>query len=237
MKIEKINDNQLRCFITKEELAARKMKISELAYGTEKARGLFREMMRYASKNFGFESDDLPLMIEAIPLSPDIMLVTVTKIAFPDELDSRFAYFSESDFEESLSKSSAYSPDILYSDGFGLPTHSDAVDILKSASDTESDVSGITRHFVFDDMDTVISACKLISGIYRSPNSLYKDSAGSYHLILEMGMHRPDEFNRVCNCLCEFGIMQEPDTNSFTRISEHGKLIARPDAVGALSML
>ena len=45
MKIEKVNDNQIRCTLTKEDLADRQLKLSELAYGTEKAKVLFRAMM------------------------------------------------------------------------------------------------------------------------------------------------------------------------------------------------
>ena len=45
MKIEKVNDNQIRCTLTREDLDSRHLKLSELAYGTEKAKSLFREMM------------------------------------------------------------------------------------------------------------------------------------------------------------------------------------------------
>ena len=36
MKIEKVNDHQIRCTLTKADLADRELKISELAYGTLK---------------------------------------------------------------------------------------------------------------------------------------------------------------------------------------------------------
>lgn len=36
MKIEKINDNQIRCTLTRDDLAQRQLKLSELAYGSEK---------------------------------------------------------------------------------------------------------------------------------------------------------------------------------------------------------
>jgi adapter protein MecA 1/2 len=62
MKIEKLNENQIRCTLTHADLAARHLKLSELAYGTEKAKSLFRDMMQQASFDFGFEgrftSDD-----------------------------------------------------------------------------------------------------------------------------------------------------------------------------------
>ncbi|MBO1680892.1 adaptor protein MecA, partial [Bittarella massiliensis (ex Durand et al. 2017)] len=45
MKIEKINENQIRCTLTRADLEDRHLKISELAYGTEKAKSLFHDMM------------------------------------------------------------------------------------------------------------------------------------------------------------------------------------------------
>ena len=36
MKIEKINDNQIRCTLTRDDLAQRQLKLSELAYGSER---------------------------------------------------------------------------------------------------------------------------------------------------------------------------------------------------------
>ena len=95
MKIEKINDNQIRCTLTREDLDSRHMKLSELAYGTEKAKMLFRELMQQASYQFGFNADDIPLMIEAVPISSDAILLIVTKVEYPEELDTRFSRFSE----------------------------------------------------------------------------------------------------------------------------------------------
>lgn len=94
MKIEKISENQIRCTLSHQDLADRELKISELAYGTDKAKSLFREMMQQASFQFGFEADDIPLMIEAIPISRETLILVITKVEDPDELDSRFSKFS-----------------------------------------------------------------------------------------------------------------------------------------------
>ena len=59
MKIEKLNENQIRCTMTHAALAARHLKLSELAYGTEKAKSLFRDMMQQASFDFGFEAENI----------------------------------------------------------------------------------------------------------------------------------------------------------------------------------
>ena len=96
MKIEKVNDHQIRCTLTKADLADRELKISELAYGTEKAKSLFRDMMQQAAIKFGFEAEDIPLMIEAIPLNSDCIVLIITKVEDPEELDTRFSKFAPS---------------------------------------------------------------------------------------------------------------------------------------------
>lgn len=96
MRIEKVNENQIRCTLTKEDLANRKLKISELAYGSEKAKSLFRDMMQQASFEFGFEAEDIPLMIEAIPVSAECIVLIITKVEDPEELDTRFSKFAPS---------------------------------------------------------------------------------------------------------------------------------------------
>jgi adapter protein MecA 1/2 len=104
MKIEKLSENQIRCTLNKSDLASRQLKISELAYGSEKAKELFRDMMQQASYELGFETEDIPLMIEAIPVSADCIVLIITKVVDPEELDTRFSKFSPSysddDFED-----------------------------------------------------------------------------------------------------------------------------------------
>lgn len=120
MKIEKLSDNQIRCTLKKSDLTSRHLKISELAYGSDKAKELFRDIMKQAAYEFGFEADDIPLMIEAIPVSSECIVLIVTKVDDPEELDTRFSKFSPSDSEDD---------DIDYPDG------PDDFDTLSTISD------------------------------------------------------------------------------------------------------
>ena len=94
MKIEKISENQIRCTLTRADLAERQLQLSELAYGTEKAKSLFHDMMQQAAFEFGFEADNMPLMIEAIPTSADSIVLIITKVEDPEEIDARFSKFA-----------------------------------------------------------------------------------------------------------------------------------------------
>ena len=100
MKIEKLNENQIRCTLNKSDLASRHLKINDLAYGSDKAKELFRDMMQQASFELGFEAEDTPLMIEAIPISAECIVLIVTKVDNPEELDTRFSRFSPSDSDD-----------------------------------------------------------------------------------------------------------------------------------------
>ena len=81
MKIERVNENQIRCTLNQADLASRQLKISELAYGSEKAKELFRDMMQQASYEFGFEAEDIPLMIEAIPVSANTSAIVPSHLS------------------------------------------------------------------------------------------------------------------------------------------------------------
>lgn len=115
MKIERINDNQIRCTLTGQDLADRHLHLSELAYGSDKAKRLFRDMMQQASCELGFEAEDIPLMIEAIPLSGGSIMLNITKVEYPEELDTRFSNFT--DYGEELENFETDSADSPASEG------------------------------------------------------------------------------------------------------------------------
>ena len=80
MKLERLSENQIRCTLYKSDLADKELHLTELAYGTDKAKELFRELMQQASSELGFEVDNVPLMIEAIPVSPECLILVITKV-------------------------------------------------------------------------------------------------------------------------------------------------------------
>lgn len=92
MKIERISENQIRCILTKQDLQERNLKLSELAYGSERAKALFREMMEQANMDFGFEAEDIPIMIEAIPASRGAIVLVITKVEDPEEFEDRLSH-------------------------------------------------------------------------------------------------------------------------------------------------
>lgn len=219
MKIEKLSDTQIRCTLNKNDLASRKIKISELAYGTEKAKDLFRDMMQQASYEFGFEADNLPLMIEAIPMSSESIVLIITKVEDPEELDTRFSRFSpyydgeeEDDFDQygdydyDFEDASFHPAEEIGSGGFQRLSDI-AEDVTAQTKNNAKDNSANIRIFLFSDFKSVERTAYLLKELYFGENTLYKDEkSNTYYLVLMRSEHSTNDFNRICNTISEYGL-------------------------------
>lgn len=246
MKLERVNDHQIRCTLTKADLADRQLKLSELAYGTEKAKSLFRDMMQQASYELGFEANNIPLMIEAIPLSSESIILIITKVEDPEELDTRFANFAPTIHDEDdeavneIFKSvSEEIPEVL--DLFKKITSevSKNPELLEEAKERiieqANSAAELSRAFVFDTLADVIKAVGVISRVYGGRSSLYKNESDErYVLAISKSSHTTEEFNRICNVLSEYGTMGKstPATEAF--FEEHHNCIIADKAIETL---
>ena len=96
MKLERISENKIRCTLTGNDLSSRQIMLAELAYGSDKARQLFRDMMDLAAEELGFETEDMPIVVEAVPMANGSIVLTISKVENPEELDARFSRFTPS---------------------------------------------------------------------------------------------------------------------------------------------
>ncbi len=207
MKIERINENQIKCTLSRSDLASRQIRMSELTYGTEKTRGLFQDMMEQASNEVGFEARDLPLMIEAIPVSMDCIVLMITKVEDPEEMDTGFSSFTHLNDEG------------LEEDAPALPEQPE-----------------MERLFSFASLDTVIDFAHRMNGIYNGVNSLYKDKGGNrYYLLLSMSSHDIREFGMVCNSALEYGNKELMSFARDAYLEEHFDIIIRDNALQHLA--
>ena len=258
MKLEKISDNQIRCTLTKEDLESRHIRLSELAYGSDKAKKLFQDMMQEAGSRFGFHADNIPLMIEAIPVSEESITLIITKVEDPEELDTRFAKFAPRKKGEDKSKPIEDADDVLN-------LIRKLYEMRKKAQNTESAANtqentekaplpkerpvpsrgtestgavDFVRLYHFRDLDTVIDAAAALGGTYQGFNTLYRiEPDGTYALTLHKSAHTPEEFNRVCNILAEYGRNEACTPAGEAHLAEHARLIEKGNALQKLSAL
>ena len=245
MKIEKINDNQIRCTLTSDDLANREIKLSELAYGTDKAKNLFRDMMLKAQNELGFEADNIPLMIEAIPVTPDSIVLIITKVEDPEELDTRFSKFTPT---SEISLDVSETPQVSGAD--------DIIDIFqklceaklkgraakkrdqgRDSSDfrTRSESGSPVQFSVTRRCNRSGTRLKWIFRGYEFP--LQEPPAKTFALVLHQSDRTPEEFNKICNMLSEYGIGKAFSAAGEAYLLEHGETIIKNTALQQLVQL
>ena len=251
MKIEKVNDNQIRCTLTKADLADRELKLSEIAYGTEKAKNLFRDMMQQAALKFGFEADNIPLMIEAIPLNADCIVLIITKVEDPEELDTRFSRFapdmdeaaddsmSDSEAEESIYRSNEEVLDLfrkIKKEATELMSKANAGEKKEEAAEEKPEQTIAAKIFSFASMTDVIKPSVMLKDTYNDKNSLYKDGkTGRYMLVINKIEDTTENFNKACNILSEYGKLERMLPSSEFFFKEHYECVIEDAAIQSLS--
>ncbi|MCI9045866.1 MAG: adaptor protein MecA [Hungatella sp.] len=241
MKIERINDNQIRCTLTSFDLSVRNLNLGELAYGSEKARGLFREMIQKASNEVGFEAEDIPLMVEAIPLSNESIMLVITKIEDPEELDTRFSKFSPSTDVPADMLTNLASELLEGADGLSklLGEHLSSLlsDNTLAGGDGDSRAdSPSLRIYSFNSLDMISEAARAVKNIFDGVNTLYKKpDTSQYYLVIKNDGSDSLAFSRACNVLAEYGTKIRQEYASEAYYVEHYEVICQDKALQVFS--
>ena len=239
MKIERINENQIRCTLSRSDLDERQIDLNELAYGSEKARHLFHEMIQKAADEVGFQAENVPLMVEAIPLTLDSIMLIVTRVEDPDELDTRFSRFSpyaeEEDEVPDLSElaagllEGAAALKQLY-EAAGASEH-------KKEEGTAESAAPAFRLFSFGSLDEAANAALALQGAILVHSTLFKDPVKQLYYLCIHASGQEDAFRRTCNTLSEYGVPRRSHTAALAYCEEHCETIIASRALDKLARL
>ena len=246
MKIEKLNENQIRCILSKSELEKRNLKINDISYGTANVKKLFKDMMQLAYVQCGFEANDIPLAIEVIPFK-DHASITVTKVQDPDELDSRYSRFAP-DVDPQNGLLAGLDKLFRTLSGQFLPADEDEDALPFSDSQTsqafpEFGEEGIgvpvaNHFFYFDTLNDLLMLAHSLKEDLSVANNLYKgvneDGRRCYLLEIVRGDLSDEVFNTFCGFVTEFGSpCSNLDTFSYY-ITEHYERMIEGNALQSL---
>lgn len=221
MRIEKVNDTQIRVTLSHADLTPRDIKISELAYGSQKAQELFREMMTQAHEQFGFETENIPLMIEAVPLSRESIMIVVTKIEDPSQIDARMGALGERPNHRTFK---------AQNDKVTIPIDKPAK-TKKEAKQAENPV----LIYSFPSLDRLTDVGHKINAIYCGMNSLYKKDQDHYFIVLHPNFMHKTTHQQLESVLDEFGSKHVSSSLGEAYLKEHSTLLIKDKALEVLT--
>lgn len=199
MRIEKINDKQIRVVITNKDLTQYHITTDDLKYGNKVSQEFFKSIMETAKAEYGFNPSMAPVAMEAIPLKNSVMIV-MTIVEDAEEADPAFASFRDEEAAEKNSFKNGQSfrvpKDIVIRDG-----------IMECAN-----------------IDNVISV-SVFSANFPGTTWLYR--AAARHAFYYV-FHRPEEmdtkdFLAFLNAVSEFGTPVENPGVTLAYLKEHEK--------------
>ncbi len=202
MHMEKINEHQIRCTLSAQDLNARRLTLKDLKYGSSETMDLFRDIVNKVSAEFSFNSEQLPLMIEAVPLPEDSLLLIISAIEDAEEMDAHFAQFAASARENI--------PDIFpEQETFYEPERPPRVQV---------DVCLVR----FSAIDEVIEFSKKLGSSFHGKSELYLDSSHTYHLaLLRPESMETKDFLNYLNSIMEYGDLVEGSALRYAYLKEH----------------
>ena len=237
MKVERINNNQIRFIFMAQDLAERGININDiLTRSPNKTQGLFQEITTLLSEEYEFSSAGVPLMFEATMMR-DTLSVLVTKMAQGDgagfgaggEINQGFAGMVN-DVMAQISGQQHFQP---YADTNIYPPNP------VKPPPNQKNVRQVPPpkidyvSFAFPNIDDMATAAARIDDTYKGRSHVYKMD-GKYHLLLQ-NIGRDDySTKKIEKLLHEFGQKQPLSPLSYSIMQEHGEVVIAENAIGSL---
>lgn len=234
MKIEKIDDNSIKCTLSSLDLSSRNLNLRDMTYGSQAAKRLFNEMMQKAKEEVGFSIENTPLMIEAIPLQGGAVQLIISKVDDPEELDTRFSKFSAAGSGQNGWISELATQILEGAQGLMKQLKETEEEPGVAEEKKESGDEGI-RLYRFRTLDRVIDAAKAVSYCDLGANSLYKaEDKKGYYLSLHSKGEDIDSLNRAANLLLEYGERVNGGSATEAYYKEHMEQLIQENALQKL---
>ena len=234
MKIEKIDDNSIKCTLSSLDLSSRNLNLRDMTYGSQAAKRLFNEMMQKAKEEVGFSIENTPLMIEAVPLQGGAVQLIISKVDDPEELDTRFSKFSAVGSGQNGWISELATQILEGAQGLVKQLKETEEEPGVAEEKKESGDEGI-RLYRFRTLDRVIDAAKAVSYCDLGANSLYKaEDKKGYYVSLHSKGDDIDSLNRAANLLLEYGERVNGGSATEAFYKEHMEQLIQENALQKL---
>ena len=224
MKFKRINENVIRCVITKEEMYEYGMEVSELVDNRDKAEDFLRKVMQEARYELDYKTSGGALSVQIALLPEGDVAMTIAE-AMPDQIENQVnrlkAYIE--DFQRVLKQKVDEQNDPKKGEG-------------KKANNVVQQFNNISEAIWIKcaSLDVCMDAAGVIDEKCIKASSLYSYK-GAYYYRFELSNN--ENVGELFLSLCEFGQEIFLESQGARVIYEHGRCIVKQDAIATLKNL
>lgn len=236
MRIERIDDKTMKCFLSKEELEEYDISYKDFILRSDKAREVMEEIMAQAEEEVGFKPPQFAFELQIMVL-PDQSMILIFSEKSPEDIQHA------KDVVDCLN---------MIKDALGLKEGdiSKALGMAATDSDTDrkqlrADTSAPKKSmelkevtepavtfavFAFNAISDICKYAQTLPGNLRVKSALY-EMDGVYYLFLEKGAASYERYSRACIRTLEFGSLYTAEESKIEHIREHGECLIPDHAV------
>lgn len=238
MRIERIDDKTVKCFLSKEELDEYDISYKDFILRSDKAREVMEEIMMQAEEEVGFQPPKFAFELQIMVLPDQGMILTFSE---KDPEDIQYA----KDVKDCLNmiRDALGLKDADISKAIGMPRIEEyekkAEDKAGKAAESakvseEIAVSPVTfAVFVFANIRDICKYAQVLPGNLRVKSALYEMN-GEYYLYLDKGTASYERYSRACIRAMEFASLYTADEQKLEYIREHAECLIADHAVKKL---
>ncbi len=231
MKIEKINDTKIRCTLTGDDLDAMNIKLTDLILKKDKSRALFDDILEAAFIEYNFKPGDSPMMIEALPGDDNSVVLTFTIVDSTLNQNNPLANLLGNDSSNSNDLGGLIgSEKRITSEVKKTKSHTTTI--------TDARVDGGSNIYSFKTIDEVMDAIGVIKEDFIGKSNLHFDKSNKLYILTIFNDQLSDEnYNKICNTLCEFSVLEICNPLSLAYLTEYCQLVVANNAVEIISQI
>lgn len=212
MKIERIDDKTVKCFLSNEELEEYDIDYKDFLTRSDKAREVVQEIIHQATEEVGYKPPNFAFDLQIMMLPDQGLLLT----------------FSEKDPTDI--KDGAQLIEYLKEMKKALQQTQQEQETPKAKKPVKNPFQVI---FVFESLGTIMELAKLVPSNLRIRSALYSMD-GKYYLCIHKGTAAYERYSKMCIQAMEYGSIYGAEEDKWVYLREHGECIIPEKALRRL---
>ena len=233
MKIERVDENTIKCYISTEEMEKYQIEYSDFLSRTDKAQELMKTIIRQAHEEVGYVPPKFAFEMQIMMVPDQGMVLTFTEKEPFDVNDQAKVDAFIASLKEFVSKLLQQKERLAKGGQTAGPAKDTAP--VRDAINRIRELKVDEAVFSFASLSQVIGYADILPAGLRIQSSLYKMN-DDYFLYLKQGSASYDRFGRACAQALEFGDLYRVESGCDEMLKEHGECLIAEKAVRKLKV-
>lgn len=231
MKIERIDDKTVKCFLSNEELEQYDIDYKDFVTRSEKAREMVQEIMEQAAEEVGYKPPQFAFDLQIMMMPEQGMILTFSEKEPIDMKNADQIMECLRDVKQMLQKKREE-----MEANSGKPND---VAVVEEKRPARTEKVSVTRPedavFVFDRLASVMEFADILPANLRVRSTLYVMNS-EYYLYIQKGGAAYERYGRACIQAMEFGYLYTAERDQILHLKEHGECLIAEQALKKLRM-